>query len=221
MAFIAPSTKIIGFIDDDVRECQASILGAYYGGQQGGLIDNVFYQDGQFGGWLGERTLKRFYHSLPGLVKSGLQTVRDTAMSGIRDFATDISKGGNWRSAGIGRLGELGGTLASKFGNKLASMMRGGGRRKRNKRRKAGSGRCSSLASTGRVTRRKRRRRKTTTAARRRTTRRRGVKRKTTTTRRRTRRTGVARKKRRRRQTGGGGEGYGYGGDGGGGGSWL
>jgi hypothetical protein len=171
--------KVIGCMDDDVEEAAETLLRKYYI-QQGGLIDDVFMQQGQYGGWLGEKTLKRFYRGLPVPVKESLQMIRDVAMGGIRDYAGDISRGEDWRKSGMRRISETGGTIASRLGQKLSKMMSGRGRR-RNKRRRGTTKRGSSTATSGRVGRkRKKRTTRRKTPARKTASKRKKTKRKTT-----------------------------------------
>lgn len=155
------STKIIGCLDEDVQDLADSFYGKYYGEQQGGLMPHVFLQHGQFGGWLGEKTFKRFYRGLPGSIRSGIETVRDETLAGLKNFAGDIATGTDWREAGQQRLGEVGKSLAGKFGKKLLRMMtgRGRGRRGRNKRvprTRTSRSFSSSGVRSGRVVRRRR-----------------------------------------------------------------
>src|SRR5579862_5912345 len=182
---IAPTTKVIGCVDDDVEYAAQTLLRNYYG-QQGGLIDDVFLQHGQYGGWLGEKTLKRFFRGLPVAVQDSLKMIRDVGMSGAREFAGDLSRGEDWRKAGLKRLGETGGTIASKV---LSRIMTGRGGRRRNIRHRGAATRGSSSATTGRVGRRRKRRKTAATRKRRAPARRRRKTAKKTTKRRRRRTT--------------------------------
>jgi hypothetical protein len=155
MARFAQTTKVIGCVDDDVQYAAETLLRNYYG-QQGGLIDDVFMQHGQYGGWLGEKTLKRFYRGLPIPVQESLKMIKDVALSGFRDYAGDISRGDDWRKSALRRASEAGGTIVGNLGRRI---MTGRGR-KRNKRRRGSTKKGSSRTSSGRVGRR--RKRKTT-----------------------------------------------------------
>jgi hypothetical protein len=162
---IAPTTKVIGCMDDDVEYAAQTLLRKYYG-QQGGLIDDVFLQHGQYGGWLGEKTFKKFFRGLPVPVQESLKMIRDVGLTGVRDYAGDVSRGEDWRKAGLRRLGETGSTIASRLGERISRMMSGrGGGRKRNIRRRGATKRGSSSATSGRVGRRRKGRKSTATSS--------------------------------------------------------
>jgi hypothetical protein len=123
LAFSMP--KVIGCLDDDVQEAASTVIAMYYSPAQqvGGAIDDFFVQHGQFGGWLGEKTIKRFYRALPAPIRAGLETLRDEALSGLKDFAGDVARGEDWRRAGLKRASTAG-------SNVLRRLMTGRGRNK-------------------------------------------------------------------------------------------
>jgi len=146
--------------------------------QQGGLMDDVWYEEGQVGEgpWDDFReSVKRRYHRLPAIVRSGLSAAGRLGLSGVRGIAGDFSQGMNLKDAVKKRL-----SGATSF---LRTMM-GGRRRKGARKRTPGINKklLRKLKLLSSSPKRRRRRRATVAKKKKRTaTRRKTVRRKKTT----------------------------------------
>jgi len=89
--------------------------------QQGGLMDDVFYEDGQIGeGFLDDARdfIKRRYLRLPPIVRAGLKAAGRFGLSGLRSIAGDFAQGMNIKNEAKKRLSGASSVLSTMMGGR-------------------------------------------------------------------------------------------------------
>jgi hypothetical protein len=147
-------TKYVGAMDDDVMELAENY--SRYVEQGGGLIPNVFIEDGQYGeGWAEVMDgLRKFYNPVAPIVAAGARALKRHALGGLTGFVGDLVSGRNWKEAARARATETGRNIREN----LTRMAGQGGGRGSNKTMRLA---CKVLSrSEGRVTKRRRRKKR-------------------------------------------------------------
>jgi len=131
-------SKLVVNLDPQVNEVREQYR-RYYARQRelaaeqsGGLMDDVFYEEGQLGeGFFDDAKeyIKTRYRKLPSILRAGLSAAGRVGLSGLRGIAGDFAQGMNVREAAKKRLAGASSLLRTMMGGRRRRRAGPGARR--------------------------------------------------------------------------------------------